>query len=91
MRQQVLLVMLILMSGSATAIDHPGCAEKDNDLCDSMAMLVNLRGKGCYRLMTVEPLGNSAYRLTCELASYDRSHITYTFKFTDGQKNYVLY
>ena len=80
-----------LGSGMAHATDHPACAGRDNNLCDTFGLLVNLKGKGCYRLMKIQPQGNDTYRLTCELASYDRSHITYTLKFTNSGKSYVVY
>ena len=62
---------------SAFAIEHPGCTGKKNEACDIFAMLLNLRGKGCYRLMQVDPMGEQVYLLTCELASTNRKAIKY--------------
>ena len=87
----ILVVALGLGSGTAYATDDPACAGKDNNICDTLGMLLNLKGKGCYRLMKIQPQGNDAYRLTCELASYDRSIVKYTLKFTNNRRSYVVY
>jgi len=89
LRAFVLLIMLFPFA-SVEAIDHPACAGKDNRVCDSMALLIVQKGKGCYRLMNVQNLGEDKWRLTCELASYDRSPITYTLTFTDGRRSYTV-
>ncbi len=83
------LVFLLAM-GAAHAIDHPGCMGKDNRGCDTFAALINLKGKLCYRVMKVQPLGGDSYHLTCELASHDRSLKNYMFRFVDGQRNYTV-
>jgi hypothetical protein len=84
------LLALTCACGSASARDHPACVGKDNDACDTFASLIVLKGKGCFRLMDVQSLGNDAYRLTCELASYDRSRVTYTLRFADGRRSYTV-
>ena len=87
-----LILAVGLGCGTAHATDHPTCAGKYNNLCDTFGeMMINMKGKGCYRLMKIQPQGNDTYRLTCELASYDRSHITYTFQFTNNRQSYVVY
>jgi hypothetical protein len=90
MKLAAIAVTCLFFAEAAYAIDHPACAGKDNNLCDTLGALVNLKGKGCYRLLNVTPLGKDAYRLTCELASYDRSSVTYTLRFIDGRKNYTV-
>ena len=77
--------------GTADAIDHPACAGKDNRFCDTFATFINLKGKFCYRLMKVQPMGEDAYHLTCERASHDRSLIRYMFAFVDGKRNYTVH
>jgi hypothetical protein len=87
----IALLMLTLASDLAFARDHPACEGKDNNACDTFASMVVLKGKGCFRLMNVQPLSDDAYRLTCELASNDRSRVTYTLRFTDGRLNYSVW
>ena len=82
--------LLIALSSPAHAIAHPACVGKDNNLCDTFGLLINLKGMGCYRLMNITPLGGEAYRLTCELASNNRSLITYTLRFIDGNRKYTV-
>ena len=85
-----LILSAVLVSGTVSAIEHPACAGKDNRACDTFGMLLNLKGKGCYRLLKVEPLEKGTYILTCELASTNRSKVTYQFRFVDGEKDYVV-
>lgn len=87
----ITILILGLSSGTAQAIEHPACGGKDNNVCDTFALMINLKGKGCFRLMKVEPKGGEKYRLTCELASYDKSKISYTFKFANNKKSYTVY
>jgi hypothetical protein len=75
---------------AAGARDHPGCAGKDNNLCDTVGLLINMKGKGCLRVMKVVPAGDERFVITCELASYDRSLITYTLTFVNGRKSYTV-
>ena len=90
LRLIMLGLILALTGATAFAIEHPGCKGKDNKLCDTLGLLINAKGKGCFRLMTVVVLGNDSYRLTCELASYDKSLVTYVLRFTNGNKSYTV-
>jgi hypothetical protein len=59
-------------------IYHPACIGGDNSLCSVVVVALNLKGKLCYRVINIVPMGNDSFEITCELASFDRSLITYT-------------
>ena len=67
------------------------CDGKDHEMCESFATFINLKGKGCYSVLDVQAITHLKYRVTCELASYDRSSTEYLFKFTNGMRSYVVY
>lgn len=67
-------------TSSTQIITHPACVGKDNNLCDAVKVMLVLKGKLCYRVMNIVPLGNDNFDITCELASFDRSLVTYSGK-----------
>jgi len=86
----LLVVLLFLPLEFASAIEHPACIGKENNACDAMALLVNAKGMGCYKLLAVVYVDGRTYILTCELASYDRSWVTYDLKFSYNQESYTV-
>jgi len=72
---------------SADLYMHPACEGKDNNVCDTLGMLINMKNKGCYRIMNVSEIGNNVYRVSCELASYNTSLVTYTVEMNDNSYN----
>jgi len=52
--------------------------------------MINAKGFGCYRLMRVVYVDERTYIITCELASYDRSLITYDLKFSYNRESYTV-
>lgn len=84
------LIVTLLMVSVSWAIEHPGCAGKSNDTCDTLALMINMKGKLCYRVMNVQALGNDAYNLACEYASDDRTIRRYTIEFSSDRKSYTV-
>lgn len=91
MKRFVAALVLMSLLGPVKAADDPACRGKDSNVCDTLGTMINLKGKGCYRMMKVNPNGSDSYRITCELASYDKSLVTYTLTFSDDRKSYVVY
>ena len=90
-RIQLLAFCVLLVTDQAEATtQHPACEGKDNRVCETMAVMINARGRGCFRMMSVQPIDANAYRVTCELAPDDRSMVTYEVKFRNGRRNYVV-
>ena len=85
------LFACVICSSAAYGMDHPACAGKDNNVCSTLGGMINSKGKGCYRLMKVSPVGSDAYRVTCELASYDKTNIEYMIQMNSSQTDYVVY
>ncbi len=55
-----------------------------------MALLVNAKGMGCYKLLAIVYVDGRTYILTCELASDDRSWVTYDLKFSYNRESYTV-
>ena len=76
--------LLILSFVATTAISNPSfagdpaCEGRDQGICDTLGAMINLRGQGCYQMLSINPLGGDVYSVTCELSSSDPTHVTYT-------------
>ncbi len=88
----LILALLVLHPSytEAQPTQHPGCAGKNNNICDTLGMMINMRSYGCFRVMDVEALTSDRYHVTCELASYDRSEVTYDLRFQNNRRSYSV-
>ena len=67
------------------AKNDPACEGKDQKLCDNFSKILNSRGKGCFRIMKVIPIGNDKYTLKCELSSSNQFLVSYTLKYSNNE------
>ena len=75
----------------AFAGNDPACVGEDQGICDSLGVMINARGRGCYRMLSVEPTGRDGYRITCITSSTDSRRVTYTLQFSADRTSYTLY
>lgn len=88
----IVLCSTLLLGNYALAqqTQHPGCEGKDNNICDTLGLMINSRMMGCFRVMNVDYRSQDFFRITCELASYDRSLIEYDLRFHDNRSSYSV-
>ena len=55
----------------------PACDGRDQGICDTLGALINAKGQGCYKMLSISPSGDDVYSVTCELSSTDTTHVTY--------------
>ena len=87
------LVLLFLVFPLVTnAGDDPACAGKDQNVCDSMGMMLLAEGKPCAKMLQVTPLrqrnGGDRYRIVCQATSGSPKRAAYTLEFGPGNQSY---
>ena len=88
------VVSLTLVPAHTIAADDPACAGKDPNVCDMLGFMINAKGKGCYRMLSVTPLasttGGDRYRIVCRLNSTSNEQVTYTLEFGPDSQSYEV-
>ena len=74
----------------AVAGNDPACAGSDQSVCDTLGAMINAKGRGCYRMLLVQPTGSDGYGISCEVSSTDRSRVSYTLQFSADRTTYTL-
>jgi hypothetical protein len=87
---RVSLAALLTSGTMAYAGNDPACLGKDQTVCDTLGAMINARGKGCYRMMSVSQVGSNGYRINCVVSSASEARITYTLQFSNDQSSYTL-
>lgn len=80
----------VLSATLAQAGNDPACAGEDQGICDMLGVMLNARGKGCYRMMSVSPTGANGYRISCIVSSSSDRRATYTLQFSADQSSYTV-
>lgn len=81
---------LLLSATLAQAANDPACVGEDQGVCDTLGLMLNARGKGCYRLMSVVPTGSNGYRINCVVSSSSEQRATYSLQFSADQSSYTV-
>lgn len=80
----------VLSATLAQAGNDPACAGEGQEICDTLGFMLNARGKGCYRMMSVSPTGANGYRINCVVSSSSDHRATYTLQFSADQSSYTV-
>lgn len=70
--------------------NDPACAGKDQGICDTLGVMLNLRGKGCHRMMSVSPTGANGYSIGCIVSSSSDRRTIYLLQFSPDQSSYIV-
>lgn len=81
---------IILTATIAQAGSDPACSGGDQNVCDTLGTMINMKGKGCHRMMSVSPKGSNGYLITCVVSSSSTVRTTYTLQFSADQTSYTL-
>ena len=84
------IAAILLSATFAQAGNDPACAGKGQEVCDTLGFMLNARGKGCYRMMSVSPTGANGYRISCIVSSSSDRRATYTLQFSADQSSYTV-
>ena len=84
------VAVFLLSATFAQAGNDPACAGKGQEICDTLGLMLNARGKGCYRMMSVSPTGANGYRIDCIVSSSSDRRTTYTLQFSADQSSYTV-
>lgn len=85
-----IVTALVFSTTLASAGNDPACNGKDQNVCDTLGAMLNVRGKGCYQMVSVSPIGANGYRITCVVSSSSSTRATYTLKFSSDQTSYTV-
>ena len=68
----------------------PACSGGDQGVCDMLGSMIAAKGKGCHRMMSVTPIGNDGWRISCVVSSTSSTRATYTLRFNSDRTSYTL-
>lgn len=84
------IAAFLLSASVAQAGNDPACTGEGQEVCDTLGFMLNARGKGCFRMMSVSPTGVNGYRINCIVSSSSDRRVTYTLQFSADQSSYTV-